>query len=123
MTTPGGTGAVAPEPPSRLNYGAPQDNDDIFKPRGDGTASPSNSTASRTNPDAIRRAARDRSRDGDDATGLFQLPLPSASPDQKLSEAIDKAQKPDCRHAFAAMGLLAIPALVASTVGNGNCRW
>jgi hypothetical protein len=43
----------------------------------------------------------------------------------KLAEAIDKAQKPDCRTAYADMGLLAVVPLVASTIadGNGGCRW
>jgi hypothetical protein len=31
--------------------------------------------------------------------------------------------KPDCRNAYAGMGLLAVPALVASTIGDGGCRW
>ena len=40
-----------------------------------------------------------------------------------MADAIDKAQKPDCRDAYAAMGLLAVVPLVASTAGNGGCRW
>ena len=38
-------------------------------------------------------------------------------------KAIAKAAKPDCRTAYAELGLLAIAPLVASTVGNGGCRW
>ena len=34
-----------------------------------------------------------------------------------------KAAKPDCRTAYAGMGLLAVVPLVASSVGNGGCRW
>jgi hypothetical protein len=36
---------------------------------------------------------------------------------------MEKALKPDCRDAYASMGLLAVPALVVSAVGDGGCRW
>ena len=41
----------------------------------------------------------------------------------KLAEDIAKAAKPDCRTAYAGLGLLAIAPLVGSTIGNGGCNW
>jgi hypothetical protein len=42
----------------------------------------------------------------------------------KLAEDIAKAAKPDCRTAYAGMGLLAVVPLVASSVSsNGGCNW
>ena len=40
-----------------------------------------------------------------------------------LSEMMEKAIKPDCRNAYAGLGLLAIPPLIASSIGNGGCNW
>jgi hypothetical protein len=38
--------------------------------------------------------------------------------------AMEKALKPDCRTAYASMGLLAVPVLVASAIAaDGSCRW
>jgi len=37
---------------------------------------------------------------------------------------MEKAAKPDCRTAYAGMGLLAVPALVAAAVSDdAGCRW
>jgi hypothetical protein len=41
----------------------------------------------------------------------------------KLAEGMEKAVKPDCRTAYADLGLLAVPPLVVSSIGNGPCRW
>ncbi len=37
---------------------------------------------------------------------------------------LEKALKPDCRTAYANMGLLAAPVLIASALAaDGSCRW
>ncbi len=105
----------APSPPARLNYGAPPD-DDIFAPR----ASPSALDA-----DAARKAARDTVRAESRRTGIVPLNLfpPPPEKESKLARDIQKAAQPDCRDAYAAMGLLAIPFLLKDTVTDTGCRW
>ena len=41
----------------------------------------------------------------------------------KLAEGIEKAAKPDCRQAYAGMGLLGAGALVLDTLRDKGCRW
>jgi hypothetical protein len=50
-------------------------------------------------------------------------PPPPQERKDALAEGIAKAAKPDCRTAYAGLGLLAVVPLVASSVGNGGCRW
>ena len=104
----------APSPPTRLNYGAPSE-DDIFAPR----APPSVSDV-----DAARRAAREV-RAESQRTGIVPLNLfpPPPEKESKLARDIQKAAQPDCRDAYAAMGLLAIPFLLKDTVTDTGCRW
>jgi hypothetical protein len=43
---------------------------------------------------------------------------------KKEAMPLEKALKPDCRTAYANMGLLAAPVLIASAVAaDGGCRW
>jgi hypothetical protein len=74
--------------------------------------------------DQIRQRAREIANEGSGSRGILplQVPLPPERK-SKLSEQLEKAIKPDCRNAYADMGLLAVPALVAGAVADVGCRW
>src|SRR5438552_33628 len=114
---------AAPVPPSRL--GTPDADEGIFRPRRDVGAPPSE--APRIDLDAARKkAAREIVREGSGSRGVFTIPSPPPPPEKKSKEAMamEKAIKPDCRTAYANMGLLAVPVLVASAIAaDGSCRW
>lgn len=105
----------------RLRLGAPAGDDDIFKPRPD-AAAPAGESAPSIDLDAARKRAREIASESIGTRGILAaLPPP---PERKTKEsALEKAAKPDCRTAYAGMGLLAVPVLVASTIGDGACRW
>jgi hypothetical protein len=113
---------AAPVPPSR--FGTPDADEEMFKPRRDVGAPPSE--APRIDLDAARKkAAREIVREGSGSRGVFTIPSPPL-PEKKSKEAMamEKAIKPDCRTAYANMGLLAVPVLVASAIAaDGSCRW
>jgi hypothetical protein len=113
---------AAPLPPSR--FGTPDADEEIFQPRRDVGAPPSE--APRIDLDAARKkAAREIVREGSGSRGVFTIPSPPL-PEKKSKEAMamEKAIKPDCRTAYANMGLLAVPVLVASAIAaDGSCRW
>jgi hypothetical protein len=118
------TGAPADTMP-RPRVGAPDGRDDIFRPRPEATtpATPPG-PAPRINLDAVRQRAREIATEGSGSRGLFPLQIPvPAERKSKLAEGIEKAIKPDCRNAYADMGLLALPALVAGAVADVGCRW
>jgi hypothetical protein len=127
-TAPAATRTESPpgEPPPRLRFGAPDAGEEIFKPRRD-VVIPSSEPggAPRIDLEASRQRAREIASEDSGYRGVVQLAVPPPPTDRKskLSEAMEKALKPDCRDAYAAMGLLAVPALVASAIGNGGCRW
>ncbi len=115
--------APAAAPVTRLNYGAPPDVDDIFTPRKSGDP-PAAGAPAPIDIDAARKA-RESSRITYGRTGIIPLSLspPPPEPESKLGRAIQKAAQPDCRDAYAAMGLLAIPFLLKDTVTDTGCRW
>jgi hypothetical protein len=110
----------------RLRYGAPDVDDEVFRSRRDGAApatepgGPPAITA-----ESLRRRAAEIAREGSGSSGVLNLvpPPPPVERKDALAEGIAKAAKPDCRTAYSGMGLLAVVPLVASTVGNGGCRW
>jgi hypothetical protein len=123
--------APSPEAPAaqgapRLKFGAPEDADEIFKPRASpptGVVPPpgqaprlnlDTANKERAGPDIGRSSAR---------KGILNLDPPPAEPVSKLGKAIQKASQPDCRDAYAAMGLLAVPFLLKDTVTDTGCRW
>ena len=114
------------ESPPRLRFGAPDPGDEIFKSRNEIAPPGADSKGTpRLDLEAVRQRTREVASEGAGYRGFVPAlpPPPPLDKKSKLAEAIDKAQKPDCRDAYAAMGLLAVPALVASTVANGGCRW
>jgi len=125
--------AIAPqrEPPTaepvpRLKFGAPEDPDDIFKPRTSPPIGvvPPPGQAPRLNLEAAKReqAGPEIGRSSG-RKGIFNLDSPPAEPVSKLGKAIQKAGQPDCREAYAAMGLLAVPFLAFDTITDTGCRW
>lgn len=47
----------------------------------------------------------------------------SATREEKLGEAIERARPADCRNAYAGMGVLAVIPLAASAVTGKGCKW
>jgi len=73
--------------------------------------------------DAMRRRAAQLAR-GSGNSALLPFPMPAVPPRKsKMEEAIENARKPDCRTAYAQLGLAAIVPLVANEFGEGTCRW
>ena len=72
--------------------------------------------------EAAKKRATEIAREGTGQRAIFALPVP-AKPKNKMEDAIEKARKPDCRKAYADMGLLAVVPLIANEFGEGNCRW
>jgi hypothetical protein len=107
----------------RLRLGAPGPDEDIFKPRRDVAAPPGESGTPRIDMEAARQRAREIASETTSTRGILPALPPPPERLSKESHALEKAVKPDCRTAYAGMGLLAVPVLVASTIGDGSCRW
>jgi len=119
--TRSGSSLASPIPAAR--GGIPDAEEEAFKPRGD-VADPA--TVPRIDLEATRKRAREIASEPPGSRGLLLVvPTPPDVAKRKptLAEGIAKAAKPDCRDAYAELGLLAIAPLVASTIGNGGCRW
>ena len=110
----------------RLRYDAPDVDEEVFRSRRDGAVpAPEPGAAAGITGESLRKRAREIAREGSGTSGVLNL-VPPPPPQERrdtLAEGIAKAAKPDCRTAYAGMGLLAVVPLVASTVGNGGCRW
>ncbi len=110
--------------PARLNFGAQPTVDDDLRQ----LVEPPSATLAA--PGARPRLsfegpARDANRAGGRWTGLVPLNLapPAPEPETKLGRAIQKAAQPDCREAYAGLGLLAVPVLIADAITDKGCRW
>jgi hypothetical protein len=137
VAPPAATPGRAPSAPSRteapaggelprLNFGAPDVDEEVFRSRRDVVAPPPEAAgAPGISSESLRRRAREIANEGTGSRGVLNIvpPPPPLERKDTLAEGIAKAAKPDCRTAYAGMGLLAIAPLVASTVGNGGCRW
>ena len=116
--------ALPPSGPSRLNFGArPAVDDDLRQ-----LVEPPSATLAA--PGARPRLsfeapATQPPRGNARASGLVQLNLapPAPDPESKLARDIQKAAKPDCRDAYAGLGLLAVPVLIADAIIDKGCRW
>lgn len=100
---------------------------DIFQPRREAaTPSAEPGATPRLDLDTMRERARDINREG--STGRRTLlPLPITPKQQHKSKeelAFDKALKrPDCRDAYADMGLAAVIPLVKDSISGTGCKW
>ena len=122
-TAPGAPSAPATAaPPPRLRLGSPGPDEDMFKPRRD-VAAPGEDGVPRIDMDAARQRAREIASESTSTRGILPALPPPPERQSKESHALEKAVKPDCRTAYAGLGLLAVPVLVASTIGDAGCRW
>ena len=73
---------------------------------------------------ARREATHQVAREGTGSRAVLALPLePPPEYKSKDARALEKAVKPDCRTAYAALGLFAVPALLVSAFTDTGCRW
>ena len=110
--------------PQRLRFGAPSVEDEIFGTKRDAPAAESGAPPTVT-VESMKRRAREIAAEGSGSRGVLNMiPPPPVAKRDKLAEDIAKAAKPDCRTAYAGLGILAVVPLVASSVGNnGGCNW
>jgi hypothetical protein len=111
-------------PGERLRFGAPDVDDEVFRSKRDAPAGEAGGAPPVT-VESMRRRAREIAAEGGGSRGVLNLvpPPPPLERKDTLAEGIAKAVKPDCRTAYAGMGLLAVVPLVASSVGKGGCNW
>ena len=124
--TPARAESPAGGEPPRLRFGAPDVDEEVFRSRRDVVAPTSEpGGAPGITAESLRSRAREIAREGSGTRGVLNVVPPPPPQERKdtLAEGIAKAAKPDCRTAYAGMGLLAVVPLVASSVGNGGCRW
>ena len=57
------------------------------------------------------------------SSSVLNLLPPPPEKKSKLATEIEKAAKPDCRQAYAGMGLLAAVPLAADAVRGKGCKW
>jgi hypothetical protein len=125
---PGKPPAVRTETPAsgeRIRFGAPSVEDEIFGTRRDAPAAESGAPPAVT-VESMKKRAREIAAEGSGSRGVLNMipPPPPVEKKDKLAEDIAKAAKPDCRTAYAGLGILAVVPLVASSVGNnGGCNW
>jgi hypothetical protein len=114
--------ATAAEPP-RLRPGSTGADEDIFKAGRDVAAPSGESGGTRIDMVAARKRAREIASEATSTRGILPALPPPPERKSKESLALERAIKPDCRTAYAGMGLLAVPVLAASTIGDAGCRW
>lgn len=114
-------GAVSvPASPGPAAGGAP----DAGSRQGFDVATPPSLPASapRLNLELVRPRGGELSRGG--SSGVLRvMPRPPEPPKTKLAEELEKAQKPDCRHAYGNMGLAAVAPLARDALTGQGCRW
>ena len=131
-TTPAPANILPPasSPPSRATSnpqdGATRHGDDLAAPvpRGAITAPPAGA-APRINLDSVRQRAREIDREGSAPRTLLPFNVkPKLDTRTKEQQAFDKAlNRPDCREAYAGMGLAAVVPLILDTVSEKGCKW
>jgi hypothetical protein len=116
---------TAPMPgPVRSRTAPPDVVDDPFSSRTPPAASDPAKDAPRFDLEAMRQRARDITKEGVGQRAILPFPMP-AKPAQKSKEeiAIENSWKPDCKTAYAGMGLLAMVPLMMNAFGEGTCSW
>jgi DNA segregation ATPase FtsK/SpoIIIE-like protein len=105
----------AAEPLPRLRLGAPQADEDIFKPRRDVITPPTEpGGAPHIDREALRQQAREIAARGLESRGVFTLPItPPPERESKEAKAIDKATKSDCRTAYSGLAFSPCRCVVA----------
>jgi hypothetical protein len=75
--------------------------------------------------DAVRSRAREIASEGSGPRTLFAFPtVPKEAPKKSIEKIFDKAlQRPDCKDAYADMGLAAVVPLIRDTIKNDKCKW
>lgn len=120
-TAPAATPSAAPAElsPSRPGPGAP----DAGVRVGQDVATPPSvpPSAPRLNLDLVRPRGAEISSQG--PRRLFPLMPQPPELKSKLSESIEKAAKPDCRQAYAGMGLAAVLPLALDAARDKGCKW
>ena len=120
---PARTDAPAEQAP-RLRFGAPDAGEEVFRPRNDIAAPPAaGSEPPRLDINATRQRAREIGGSAYRGVAPVIPPPPPVERKSKLASDIERAAKPDCRDAYAGLGLLAVVPLTVATIGNGGCRW
>jgi hypothetical protein len=101
--------------------------DDIFGPRRDAgsVAAPAPAPAKSLDLDAARRSAREGANTGTGPRTLLPFPTaPKPVPKSDMTKIFDKALKrPDCKDAYAEMGLAAVIPLVRDAIKQEGCKW
>ncbi|MFC4159309.1 hypothetical protein [Chitinimonas lacunae] len=89
------------------------------------TSSTETSTSGRLDLEGARQMARDidRNRRDKPAPGHPALAQQQSEQETAMARSINKAARPDCREAYAGMGLLAAPMLIKDGVTDKGCKW
>jgi hypothetical protein len=97
--------------------------DDIFGPRRDATPTPAPTKS--LDLDAARRSARESGGERSGPRTLLPFPTaPKPVPKSDMAKIFDKALKrPDCKDAYAEMGLAAVIPLVRDAIKQEGCKW
>ena len=113
---PGGTGTASDAPATTLPRGA------LAAPP---PAQATPGSAPRIDLDAVRQRAREIAREGSGPRTLLPLNVRGREDSRtKEQQAFDKALKrPDCRDAYASLGLAAVVPLLLDTVSEKGCKW
>ena len=79
----------------------------------------------RINLDSVRQRAREIDREGSAPRTLLPFNVkPKLDTRTKEQQAFDKAfNRPDCRDAYAGMGLAAVVPLILDSVSEKGCKW
>ncbi len=94
-------------------------------PRAPLAGPPTAGAAPRIDLDAVRQRAREIGREGAGPRTLLPFNVkPKEDTRTKEQQAFDKALKrPDCRDAYAGMGLAAVVPLIVDSVSEKGCKW
>jgi hypothetical protein len=127
-SAPSTTTAPANERTPAATPGSPtpsKSTDDIFGPRRDAGPSATAAPAKSLDLDAARRSAREGANTGTGPRTLLPFPTaPKPVPKSDMTKIFDKALKrPDCKDAYAEMGLAAVIPLVRDAIKQEGCKW